>query len=112
VPTSFLFAVKLPREISHRRRLVDAAAPLERFQVARVAADPAVVPDAAHPGGWCGFAYHRLHGSPRMYHSPYRPAALAATAAALRPCDWCILDNTALGAAAGDALRVLGLAAA
>jgi hypothetical protein len=44
---------------------------LSEFRIARVAADPAVVPAAAEPGGWPGLAYHRLHGSPRMYHSPY-----------------------------------------
>ena len=31
VPTGFQFAVKLPREITHTRRLLDAAAPLQRF---------------------------------------------------------------------------------
>ncbi|GIL40878.1 DUF72 domain-containing protein [Roseiterribacter gracilis] len=31
VPASFRFAVKLPKEISHQRRLVDAAEPLDRF---------------------------------------------------------------------------------
>lgn len=37
---------------------------LAAHRVARVAADPAVVPLAAEPGGWRGLAYHRLHGSP------------------------------------------------
>ena len=31
VPPAFRFAVKVPRDISHTRRLVDADAPLERF---------------------------------------------------------------------------------
>src|SRR5579872_996471 len=31
VPSNFRFAVKVPREITHRLRLVDTAAPLERF---------------------------------------------------------------------------------
>lgn len=31
VPESFRFSVKLPREITHRRRLVDVASPLEAF---------------------------------------------------------------------------------
>jgi uncharacterized protein YecE (DUF72 family) len=31
VPPGFRFSVKLPREITHRRKLVDFAAPLERF---------------------------------------------------------------------------------
>jgi len=82
------------------------------FRVARVAADPAVVPAAAEPGGWDGLVYYRLHGSPRMYYSAY-PAdyldALAATlGAAARGADvWCVFDNTAEGAATADALAVL-----
>jgi uncharacterized protein YecE (DUF72 family) len=44
---------------------------LQTFQVARVAADPAVVPAAAEPGGWSGLTYRRLHGSPAMYATSY-----------------------------------------
>jgi uncharacterized protein YecE (DUF72 family) len=177
-PAEFRFAVKLPREITHTRRLADAAAPLARFlgeatqlgeklgpllvqlppslrfdagvadaffdllresyagqvaceprhpswftvepeqlldrwRVARVAADPAVVPAAAEPGGWSGLVYYRLHGSPAMYESPYPPAhldALAprlARAAARETSAWCIFDNTALGAATADALALM-----
>lgn len=78
-------------------------------QIARVAADPAPHPDAATPGGWSGFAYWRLHGSPRMYFSPYEPDRLDVLAKALRkgPANaWCIFDNTASGAAAADALAL------
>src|SRR4051794_33429863 len=42
---------------------------LIRHHIARVAADPAVVPDAAEPGGWPGFSYFRLPGAPRIYWS-------------------------------------------
>ena len=35
------------------------------------AADPAVVPPAAEPGGWDGLVYYRLHGSPKVYYSAY-----------------------------------------
>lgn len=175
VPPGFRFAVKVPRAVTHERRLVDAMAPLERFldevsalgpalgpllvqlppslrhdaavveaflhslrerftgevaceprhaswftdaaeaslstfHVARVAADPAVVPRAAEPGGWAGLVYVRLHGSPEMYRSTYPPEALDAVAARLRmamaagQACWCIFDNTALGEAAGNAL--------
>lgn len=79
--------------------------------IARVAADPAKVPRAARPGGWPDFAYWRLHGSPRIYFSPYEPQRLDALAKALRagPADaWCIFDNTASGAAAADALALKG----
>ena len=175
VPSGFRFAVKLPRDITHDRRLEDAEAPLARFlaevdalgpalgpllvqlppslrfdprvagafladlrgrtradlvceprhpswfspeaeallhetRIARVAADPAVVPAAAEPGGWPGLAYWRLHGSPAMYHSAYGRDRLAPLAERLRTAAapaWCIFDNTAEGAATADALDLL-----
>jgi uncharacterized protein YecE (DUF72 family) len=181
VPAGFRFAVKVPKEITHTRRLTDSSAPLELFlaeagalggalgplllqlppsfafgeervsaflrllrertdgdvvceprhrswftdeveqllvgfRVARVGADPAPVPRAAEPGGWPGLAYHRLHGSPRMYHSPYAPDdlhALGHRLAARSGATWCIFDNTAEGWATHNALllqRELGLA--
>ncbi|MFC0386982.1 DUF72 domain-containing protein [Muricoccus vinaceus] len=177
VPPSFRFAAKLPRAITHDRRLDGAAEPLARFlgeveslgdrlgplliqlppslrydaalvegflsllrgrfdgllaceprhpswftdaaearlasfRVARVAADPAVVPRAAAPGGWTGLSYRRLHGSPEMYRSAYGPGLIAATAREMEEEGgreaWCIFDNTALGEATGDALQLLG----
>jgi uncharacterized protein YecE (DUF72 family) len=174
VPESFQFAVKIPKEITHTRRLRDVADPLERFlseiaalgstlgpllvqlppslrfdaerveafftllranfrgnvvceprheswftdeaervlvaaRVARAAADPARVPEAAQPGGWHGLVYYRLHGSPEMYSSEYSAAYLEKLAQALRAAaqampPWCIFDNTALGAATANAL--------
>jgi uncharacterized protein YecE (DUF72 family) len=177
VPGDFRFALKVPKEITHTRRFVDAVEPLERFlaesaelghkrgvllvqlppsfaydaalvdgffaafrarydgllaceprhptwftadaddalrriRVARVAADPAVVPDAAVPGGWDGFVYHRLHGSPRTYYSAYDEAALRSVAERLRAATapaWCIFDNTALDAATANALDLTDL---
>jgi len=88
---------------------------LHRHAVARVAADPARVPAAAVPGGDDRLVYFRLHGSPRMYYSDYEPARLAAVASALRQAlargadAWCILDNTTLGAATGNALLLTEL---
>jgi uncharacterized protein YecE (DUF72 family) len=177
VPAGFAFAVKIPRAITHERRLKDSDDLLERFlaeiteleaklgpllvqlppslgfqtaladqfftalrrqfsgqvaceprhaswfgrqaeqvmkgyEIARVAVDPALVPAAAQPGGWGGLAYYRLHGSPRMYYSPYTDAYLATLAQRLRKAAcagavWCIFDNTAQGAATTDALAVL-----
>jgi uncharacterized protein YecE (DUF72 family) len=178
VPDDFRFAVKMPREITHKRRLVDIAEPLDRFlseagalgeklgpllvqlppslvyergkvsaffaalrerfaglvaceprhptwfmaeteealasfNIARAAADPAPAPGAADPGGWRGLVYVRLHGSPKMYYSPYSPERLDEVAGRLRSsaaaglATWCIFDNTALGAATADALAVL-----
>ena len=174
VPEHFRFAIKLPREITHNRRLADAAAPLDqflgeiaplaarlgpvlvqlppslaydgvatgaffdglrdrfagevaceprhaswfeaeadamlcRYRVARVAADPARVPAAAQPGGWPGLAYYRLHGSPRVYYSSYDSGCLdqlAATLAGRGGPVWCVFDNTASGAAAGNSLEL------
>jgi uncharacterized protein YecE (DUF72 family) len=183
VPERFRFAAKIPKTITHERRLRDALEPLERFlseveglgpkrgplllqmppslafepavaepflrdlreradgavvceprhaswfapavddmlaalRIARVAADPAPVPGAGEPGGWRGLTYIRLHGSPRIYYSPYSQEALGGVArridsdlAANREV-WCILDNTAAFAAARDALTLRDLVAA
>jgi uncharacterized protein YecE (DUF72 family) len=171
VPADFRFAVKMPKEITHTRRLADVAEPLTRFldeagalgeklgpilvqlppslafkadlvgffvdlrvrfegeivceprhrswftdevdhllaefRIARVAADPAVVPRAGEPGGWPELRYYRLHGSPRMYYSAYLAEALDALARRLADDDgraWCIFDNTAEGAATHGAM--------
>jgi uncharacterized protein YecE (DUF72 family) len=178
VPEGFLFSVKVPKLVTHERRLVEVGSLLDDFlaevthlgeklgpilvqlppslaftaeiaedffatlrerfdgdvaleprhaswfdpvagrimaakRIARVAADPAVVPEAAEPGGWDGLVYYRLHGSPKIYYSEYpwayldRLAKLLADAA--RPAEaWCIFDNTAAGAATVNALNVMG----
>ncbi|HEX8670135.1 MAG TPA: DUF72 domain-containing protein [Allosphingosinicella sp.] len=93
----------------------DAEALLGRHAAARAAADPAKLPGAAEPGGWRELAYFRLHGSPVPYRSSYddgRLEAYAAAIAAERAAGrevWCIFDNTASGAAAGDALKLARL---
>lgn len=88
----------------------DADTLLAEHKVARVAADPAPVPQAAHPGGLRGLAYFRLHGSPRTYWSSYEPAALDHWAEAARSAgaaeSWVIFDNTASGAATQNALAL------
>jgi uncharacterized protein YecE (DUF72 family) len=180
VPPSFRFAVKVPKTITHERRLVDCEEPLARFveecaglgeklgplliqlppslrfdagtverflvawrkatraatvleprhatwfdapaqallqdfKVARVTADPAVVPAAAQPGGWSQLAYRRLHGSPVMYATSYddgrlEPLAEQVTASGTTE-SWCVFDNTQFGAATTDALRLMALTA-
>jgi uncharacterized protein YecE (DUF72 family) len=175
VPETFRFAAKLPKTITHERRLVDVEAQLGAFldevlglgtrlgplliqlppslafgpdtarrflgllrnrfggsvaceprhptwfeneadgllqdyEVARVAADPARVPDAAEPGGWPGLVYIRLHGSPRMYYSAYEAEYLDGLAARIARSTvetWCIFDNTTSGAACANALALL-----
>jgi uncharacterized protein YecE (DUF72 family) len=80
---------------------------LKKFHIARVASDPARIPTAATAGGWNQLLYCRLHGSPRMYYSAYPEIylqRLAATIAQQQAKEiWCIFDNTASGAALGDA---------
>ncbi|HVG06933.1 MAG TPA: DUF72 domain-containing protein [Thermoanaerobaculia bacterium] len=86
---------------------------LIKHEVARVAADPARVPAAGEPGGWPGFVYFRLHGSPRIYYSAYEEEYLDALASRLKEHAaagrqaWCIFDNTVLGAATRNALDLL-----
>lgn len=180
VPGSFRFAVKLPKEITHDRRLVgvepqldgflgevaglgeclgpllvqlppslacdlgvaerfvtdlrdrvagpvaleprhaswfeaDVEALLASFRIGRVGADPAPVAQAGRPGGWAGLQYLRLHGSPRVYHSPYADAAIRAAVDLLRVGaaqggeGWCVFDNTASGAATPNALTAVAL---
>jgi uncharacterized protein YecE (DUF72 family) len=93
-----------------------AEALLQRFHIARAAVDPAPVPAATTPAGTAQLIYHRLHGSPRIYYSDY-PASylktLAATITHQRKTAevWCIFDNTAAGAAFGNALTLQQLLA-
>ncbi|MFD1610408.1 DUF72 domain-containing protein [Sphingomonas tabacisoli] len=95
----------------------DADAFLRDLRIARVAADPAPVPEAQQPGGWPGLIYVRLHGSPRTYWSHYDESALRDWAERVGPFvrqgipTWIIFDNTAGGGAAGNALRFRDLLA-
>lgn len=180
VPQDFRFCAKLPKAITHERRLVDCEALLGEFlaqagglgdklacllvqlppsfafdaavavpflallrarfpgalaleprhaswfeaqadgllrdlQIARVLADPVRHDAGRWPGGWTERAYLRLHGSPRVYYSSYGPEVLRALADRMRIAAregaevWCIFDNTASGAAAGNALDLLRL---
>jgi uncharacterized protein YecE (DUF72 family) len=86
---------------------------LAEHAIARVAADPAVVPAAAAPGGWPGLHYFRLHGAPSVYRSAYEPEQIARIAQRLSPAQraWCIFDNTTLGAATGNALALCAMIA-
>lgn len=90
----------------------EADACLASHRVARVAADPVLVPDGERPGGWSELRYFRLHGSPRTYYSPYEGTALRELSGRLRSTGgsagerWCIFDNTASGAATGNALEL------
>lgn len=176
VPVGFRFSVKLPKTISHERKLIDCGALLEDFLeqaeilrdklsvlllqlppklgfdpavaapfladlssrahaliaveprhaswfeeepddlladlgIARVAADPAISPAAAVPGGARHLQYWRLHGSPVKYRSSYGDRVAAYADALNAAADggaerWCIFDNTASSAAIMDALTL------
>lgn len=88
---------------------------LRKLGVSRVGADPALCDAARSPAAASSLHYHRWHGSPRMYFSAYEPEVLrglarhAARAAAGGARVYCIFDNTALGAAASNALMVQAL---
>jgi uncharacterized protein YecE (DUF72 family) len=89
-----------------------ADAILQSHRIGRIAADPAVVPAAAEPGGWVGIVYYRLHGSPRKYWSVYEKKRLTQWAEGLKSVPhripaWCVLDNTAGGGALDNALELL-----
>jgi uncharacterized protein YecE (DUF72 family) len=80
---------------------------LKRHRVTRVIADP--------PAGQAGVfvpttdtIYARLHGSPRIYYSPYEEKYLNQVADYLKEHPgWCIFDNTASGAALPNALELM-----
>jgi uncharacterized protein YecE (DUF72 family) len=104
-----------PRHPSWFEPRVDAL--WERHDIARVAADPARCPEAAHPGGQGRWRYWRWHGSPRMYYDGYDETRLRALADAIlaqpapRRVAWCIFDNTAGGHAIANAARLQALLA-
>ncbi len=86
---------------------------LEHLRVSRAAADPALSAAAAAPGGWQGFTYWRLHGSPVMYRSSYGEERIEHYASEIGEAlesgrsAWCIFDNTASSAATGNALSLI-----
>jgi uncharacterized protein YecE (DUF72 family) len=59
--------------------------------------------------------YWRLHGAPHIYYSAYEEDYLIRLAVELKAeaqsgaPTWCIFDNTASGAATGDALKLMEL---
>lgn len=91
---------------------LEAEALLQHYRIARVAADPTPIPGGDLPAGYAGLRYYRLHGSPQIYRSAYDDGFLQSLAQRLladRKAGlevWCIFDNTASGAALGNALRL------
>lgn len=85
---------------------------LMAYRIAQAVVDPLRISTDAAPCGWPVVRYWRLHGSPRIYHSPYDSAYLETLAGDLQVAavdgvdTWCIFDNTASGAALGNALEL------
>jgi len=108
-------AVLEPRHASWFTPAVDRL--LRGFEIARVAADPAKGSAlAARPGGWQGLRYYRLHGAPRTYYSEYSREFLEEFATSLRDETpaiteevWVVFDNTALGHATANAVKLARL---
>lgn len=95
-----------------------AAAPmLQAYRISQVVVDPSRISNDGSAQGWAGVRYWRLHGAPRSYHSAYEERYLQAlaeqmkVAAAEGAAVWCIFDNTASGAALGNALALAALMA-
>lgn len=86
---------------------------LASLAMSRVLADPVRHEPGRWPGGDLQRIYLRLHGSPRMYYASYEAEVLAALATRIRLATdegaqvWCIFDNTAGQAAAGNALALM-----
>lgn len=91
----------------------DAEDLLTGFGISRVAADPAIVPAAVEPGGHDEMAYVRLHGAPRVYYSNYDDDQIDGYARQIarlaQRSVWCIFDNTAEGAATGNAAALAAM---
>jgi uncharacterized protein YecE (DUF72 family) len=90
-----------------------AAEPLlVQHRIAQAVVDPSRISTDCTPRGWRGLSYWRLHGSPRIYYSAYESPWLEQLAIAIQTAreeaqaTWCIFDNTASGAALGNALTL------
>jgi uncharacterized protein YecE (DUF72 family) len=86
-----------------------AAKLLRDYQIGGVQADPSPVP-GKKPQGYAKLVYFRMHGSPKIYYSPYSSSTLAILASNVKKFRaqgktvWCIFDNTADGEALPNAL--------
>jgi uncharacterized protein YecE (DUF72 family) len=104
-----------PRHVSWFTERADAL--FEHFDIARVAADPALSPAAATPGASGSARYWRWHGTPRMYYSDYPEAALSSLARQVQArapagtARLVVFDNTAHGHAIANAARLQSILA-
>jgi uncharacterized protein YecE (DUF72 family) len=107
------FGCMLAVEARHPGWFGEAATALLRERgITRVIADPPKGQGGPHVPTTSAI-YVRLHGSPRLYYSPYEAAYLAQLARDAREhvlqgrTVWVMFDNTASGAAVPDALTLL-----
>jgi uncharacterized protein YecE (DUF72 family) len=96
---------------------VVASRVLVDFEIARVVADPPRPTEALQFGGASKLRYFRWHGSPHIYRSAYSGERLSLLVERMRAeapnvTVWCIFDNTASGAATGNAILTQELLAA
>ena len=95
-------------EVRHKSwAAFDALDLLRRYAIERVLADPAPVwptEDFDTPP-----KYVRLHGKPKIYYSSYTDEEINSVWKRLAPDSWCVLDNTASGAAIENALTMLDM---
>ncbi|QBE61968.1 DUF72 domain-containing protein [Pseudoduganella lutea] len=107
------FTCMIACEARHATWFTPAATSLlHQAGVTRVLADPVVGYSGAFEPTTAP-AYVRLHGNPRIYYSRYTPERMDEVRAwlARHPGSWCILDNTASGAATSNALELIGRSA-
>lgn len=93
-----------------------ASAVFADYDIARVQADPLRPANARAPDESSSLLYFRWHGSPRRYWSAYDDERLSrlttqVTNSLVSRSTWCMFDNTASGAAAGNALRLAAMLA-
>lgn len=107
------FGCMVACEARHPTWFLDGSTDLLRERgITRVIADPPAGQPGPHEPTTAAI-YARLHGSPRVYYSAYSPEYIAALAqdigqhVAAGRTVWCIFDNTASGAATGNALSLL-----
>jgi uncharacterized protein YecE (DUF72 family) len=100
------YAGSIVIEVRHKSWASEPAMSLlDGYSIDRVLADPAPVwqiADFPHPP-----RYMRLHGKPKIYYSNYTEKEIRSFSKLLAPDSWCVFDNTASGAACGNALTML-----
>lgn len=91
----------------------NAESMLQASHISQAAVDPSRISTDSIPRGIPQLKYWRLHGSPRIYFSAYDEPCLEQLASQLVNAEaetaWCIFDNTASGAALGNALALKAL---